>query len=87
MRLARPFARVPLLLTFLGTTLVTLNGQQPQKLDSASVTRAHMMLRQAYSDVKDHYYDPKFRDVNLEANFRRRMPGSMSRLPIARHFA
>ncbi len=71
MRLARPFARVAPLLAFLGTALGTLNAQQPQKLDSASVTRAHMMLRQAYSDVKDHYYDPKFRGLNLEANFQK----------------
>jgi hypothetical protein len=70
MRLASPFVGIVLFLGFLGTVSGTLNAQQPQKLDSASVMRAHMMLKQAYSDVKDHYYDPKFRNVNLEANFK-----------------
>jgi Peptidase family S41 len=75
MRLARPFARIALLFLFLDVAFVALNAQQPQKLDAGSTMRAHMMLRQAYSDVKDHYYDPKFRDVNLEANFKKSEAG------------
>ena len=71
MSLARPFARIALFLVLLGTGFVTLNAQQPQKLDAASIMRAHMMLRQAYSDVKDHYYNPKFRGLNLEVNFQK----------------
>ncbi len=68
---ASPFALIFLILAFLGTAFGTLNAQQPQKLDAGSTMRAHMMLRQAYSDVKDHYYDPKFRDINLEADFKK----------------
>jgi carboxyl-terminal processing protease len=71
MCLARPFVRVALLLAFLCAAFGTLSAQQPQKMDAASIMRAHMMLRQAYTDVKDHYYDPQFRGINLEANFKK----------------
>ena len=45
-------------------------AQQPQKVQkitSTDLARAHMMLRQAYDDVKKNYYDPKYHGVDLDA--------------------
>ena len=48
---------------------VYIFAQQPPKLDSGDLSRAHMMLRQAYDDVKQNYYDPKYYGVDLEATY------------------
>jgi beta-lactamase class A len=50
-------------------TLFTQQPQQPQKLDSTDLERAHIMLRQAYDEVRKNYYDPKYHGVDIDASF------------------
>jgi C-terminal processing protease CtpA/Prc len=50
--------------------LLAQQPQQQQKLNSADLERAHMMLRQAYDDVKKNYYDPKYHEVDLDGTYR-----------------
>jgi C-terminal processing protease CtpA/Prc len=45
-------------------------GQQPKKIDSDDLYNAHMMLRQAYADVKKNYYDTTYHGVDLDATYR-----------------
>ncbi|MGC2501349.1 MAG: S41 family peptidase [Silvibacterium sp.] len=47
-----------------------MSAQQPQKLDKIDLDRAHMMLRQAYDDVKKNYYDVSYHAVDLDASYR-----------------
>jgi hypothetical protein len=52
----------------------TLSAQQPQQqqtLSSTDLARAHLMLRQAYDEVRKNYYDPKYHGVDLDANFQK----------------
>jgi C-terminal processing protease CtpA/Prc len=60
------------LLVFLPSAQVKLSAQQPapqQKLDSASLQRAHLMLRQAHDEIKKNYYDANYHGVDLEKSF------------------
>lgn len=50
-------------------SLVPLSAQQPSKLNSVDLDHAHVMLRQAYKDVKNNYYDPAFHGVDLDATY------------------
>lgn len=43
--------------------------QQAQKLGRLDMERAHLMLQQVYEEVKDHYYDPSYHDVDLKASY------------------
>ena len=71
-----PHARAPRLLPCCTLHLVSLQDfpahlaaqqpQQVQKITSTDLARAHMMLRQAYDDVKKNYYDPKYHGVDLD---------------------
>jgi C-terminal processing protease CtpA/Prc len=40
-----------------------------QKMDSLNLDRARAMLRDAYDNVKKHYYDPKFHGIDLDARY------------------
>ncbi|MGC1670700.1 MAG: hypothetical protein WA739_00455, partial [Candidatus Acidiferrales bacterium] len=40
-----------------------------QKMDSINLERAQGMLRDAYDNVKKHYYDPKFHGIDLDARY------------------
>ena len=39
----------------------------PQKLSGTDRDRAHEMLKDISSDIRKHYYDPKFNGVDLDA--------------------
>jgi C-terminal processing protease CtpA/Prc len=43
--------------------------QSQQKMDSINQERARAMLRDAYDDVKKHYYDPKFHGLDIDARY------------------
>jgi len=60
--LVRTYAAV--LIVIVG--LLTTNGWC-QKIDSINRDRAQVMLREISSDIKKHYYDPKFHGVNWDA--------------------
>jgi len=60
--LARTYAAA--LIVIVG--LLTTNGWC-QKIDSIDRDRAQVMLREISSDIKKHYYDPKFHGVNWDA--------------------
>jgi C-terminal processing protease CtpA/Prc len=42
----------------------------PQKLDSVGMDRARQILRDAYENVKKHYYDTKFHGLDWDARFK-----------------
>jgi carboxyl-terminal processing protease len=46
-------------------------GQQPKRLDSFQLARAHMMLRTIYDEIRKNYYDPAFHGVALESTYAR----------------
>jgi C-terminal processing protease CtpA/Prc len=46
-------------------------GQQPKRLDSFQLARAHMMLRTVYDEIRKNYYDPTFHGVALENTYAR----------------
>ncbi|MGA8553291.1 MAG: S41 family peptidase [Candidatus Acidiferrales bacterium] len=56
------------------TFLLVISTGQPlrsqQKMDSLNIDRARGILHDAYDNVKKHYYDPKYHDVDLDARFR-----------------
>lgn len=43
--------------------------QSQQKMDSINQDRARAMLRDAYDNVKKHYYDPKFHGLDIDARY------------------
>lgn len=47
----------------------TAFGQQPKRLDSFQLARAHMMLRTIYDEIKKKYYDPTFHGVDLDGMY------------------
>lgn len=49
-------------------SFVSISSQQ-QQLSSFERDRGRMMLNIIKEDVKEHYYDPKFRGLNLEEKF------------------
>lgn len=40
-----------------------------QKMDSINLDRSRGMLRDAYDDLKKHYYDPKYHGLDIDARF------------------
>jgi len=40
-----------------------------QKMDSFNIDRSRAILRDAYDNVKKHYYDPKFHGIDLDARY------------------
>lgn len=63
---ASPFA---LFLCFAPACLIA--QQQPARtITSQDMQRAHLMLRQAYDEIKKNYYDPTFHGTDLESNFK-----------------
>ena len=52
----------------LSGSLVSISSQQ-QQLSSFERDRGRMMLNIIKDDVKEHYYDPTFRGINLEEKF------------------
>lgn len=46
-------------------------GRETRKLDSLDLERAHVMLRRAYVDVQQNYYDPAFHGINLKLAYSR----------------
>ena len=57
-----------LLICVLSGSLVSISSQQ-QQLSSFERDRGRMMLNIIKDDVKEHYYDPTFRGINLEEKF------------------
>jgi len=49
--------------------VVALKSQQPAPLPAYAHKQVADMLRDAYHEVKEHYYDPKFHGVDLEARY------------------
>lgn len=47
----------------------TLRSQQPSKMDSFNLDRSRGILRDAYENVKKHYYDPKFHGLDIDARY------------------
>jgi C-terminal processing protease CtpA/Prc len=54
------------LLAFNGASL---RSQQPPKMDSINLDRSRGILRDAYENVKKHYYDPKFHGLDIDARY------------------
>ena len=54
------------LLVFCGPSL---RSQQPPKMDSLTLDRSRGILRDAYENVKKHYYDPKFHGLDIDARY------------------
>jgi hypothetical protein len=54
------------LLAFYGASL---RSQQPPKMDSINLDRSRGILRDAYENVKKHYYDPKFHGLDIDARY------------------
>ena len=48
---------------------VSLRSQQPPKMDSLSLDRSRGILRDAYENVKKHYYDPRFHGLDIDARY------------------
>jgi C-terminal processing protease CtpA/Prc len=53
--------------------LVSLSGgvlcSQQTKLDSTNIYRARGILRDAYDNLKKHYYDPKYQGLDIDARY------------------
>jgi carboxyl-terminal processing protease len=64
MRANRLVAFIFLLL--LGGVQETASAQQPGRLDSFQLARAHQMLRTVHDEIKKNYYDPKYHGINLD---------------------
>jgi C-terminal processing protease CtpA/Prc len=58
-------------LSFFASTasLIAQKGTPAAQINSADLQRAHIMLRQAYDDIKKNYYDTNFHGVDLEKVF------------------
>ncbi len=54
------------LLAFYGASL---RSQQPPKMDSINLDRSRGILRDAYENVKKHYYDTKFHGLDIDARY------------------
>jgi C-terminal processing protease CtpA/Prc len=64
--------RIPKLQLAAFVVVAALSGaalQSQQKMDSINQERARAMLRDAYDDVKKHYYDPKFHGLDLDVRY------------------
>jgi C-terminal processing protease CtpA/Prc len=69
MRSGRLF--VPL---FLLSSLMASNAagqQQPKRLDTYQLARAHMMLRTVYDEIRKNYYDPTYHGAALDSTYAR----------------
>jgi hypothetical protein len=65
--------RIPKLAIALTFVLVVLPVQilfSRQKMDSINLDRGRGILHDAYDNGKKHYYDPKYRGVDLDARFK-----------------
>src|SRR5271154_3068311 len=58
------------LLAALIVTAYPLDAQDDSKWDSFKIDRSRGILRNAYEAVKNHYYDPKFHGLDLDARYR-----------------
>ncbi|HXO05864.1 MAG TPA: S41 family peptidase [Candidatus Sulfotelmatobacter sp.] len=47
----------------------SLRSQQRTKMDSLDLERSRGILRDAYENVKKHYYDPKYHGLNIDARY------------------
>jgi C-terminal processing protease CtpA/Prc len=64
--------RIPKLLLAAAVLVAALSGaavQSQQKTNSINQDRARAMLRDAYDNVKKHYYDPKFHGLDIDARY------------------
>jgi C-terminal processing protease CtpA/Prc len=64
--------RILKLLLAAAVVVAALSGaalQSQQKMDSINQDRARAMLRDAYDNVKKHYYDPKFHGLDIDARY------------------
>jgi C-terminal processing protease CtpA/Prc len=64
--------RIPKLLLAAAVVVAALSGaalESQQKIDSINQDRARAMLRDAYDNVKKHYYDPKFHGLDIDARY------------------
>ena len=64
--------RIPKLQLAAVVVVAALSGaavQSQQKMDSMNQERARAILRDAYDDVKKHYYDPKFHGLDIDARY------------------
>jgi carboxyl-terminal processing protease len=57
------------LLAALIVTIIPLDAQDDSKWDSFKIERSRGILRDAYQAVKNHYYDPKFHGLDLDARY------------------
>jgi C-terminal processing protease CtpA/Prc len=71
MRRSRLAGVLFLLATSIASTGRIAAGQQPKRLDSFQLARAHMMLRTVYDEIRKNYYDPTFHGVALENTYAR----------------
>ncbi len=62
---------IALLMIVVAVLPCRVRGQQSQKLDRFAMQRAHLMLQSVYDEVKDHYYDPTYHDVDLKASYQK----------------
>ncbi len=69
MRLVRSCLVAVLIVILLQGSSKTAWGEHAHRLDSANIEIAHMMLHQAYIDVKKNYYDPAYHGVDLDASY------------------
>ena len=67
----RPFIKTAIVVfvTSLSLYATSLGSQQAAKMDSLNLDRARGILRDAYENVKKHYYDPKFHGLDIEARY------------------
>jgi hypothetical protein len=63
--------------------------QQPQQLDSTDLERAHIILRQAYDEVRKNYYAPKYHGVDIRCELpavrREAQQRSLDQRDVSRH--
>ena len=50
-------------------SLIAQQGAAPAQISSSDMQRAHLMLRQAYDEIRKNYYDTSYHGVDLEKTF------------------
>lgn len=58
-----------LLSSFAPIVGIAQQGAPSSQISSSEIQRAHLMLRQSYDEIRKNYYDPSFRNVDLEKVF------------------
>ena len=61
--------RIACAVTLLFVSLPGASALSQQKIDNFNRERARAILRDAYDNVKKHYYDPKFHGLDVDARF------------------